>query len=353
MSIFGRIGQIWDEITKARQRRKLGITALGGASAYRRTTWLENMAELDSLIERTGHTGSASQIRAVARPCLHLFEAGTGESAPLGETRFGGVPDLPVGSDWPRDPEGAPLRFYAQIALRELDRTAIAEALPETGMLSFFAGDLQTESIPVKVMLTPQGIELGRHRSPADHDPDIGTLNPVSARFEPGLSFPDFDANWTEAIEHDNPDGDLDALNEGFLPPFPVLGQLLGYAPWSQDDLRAQLHFSDIGRPGQERLLIFQNWADWEQGKAIESRLRGGMIYRPWSARDDDNVRWILDHREAITDGVNRWRSLLTIESNKAMNLWINDANAIYFFIDRDDLRAGDFTRVRALTTQN
>jgi len=353
MSILGHIGKVWREIGNARQKRKLGGPAAGGMGNHRRATWLADGAQLDTLLERTGYTECAGELHRAARPCLHLFEAGAAEQAVIGATRFGGLPDLPLETEWPRAPDDAPLLFYAQIALRDVAETPVAGLLPETGLLSFFAGDLQADPIPVMVLLSPQGSELCRCQPPGDDGPDVEPLKPVSVRFEPGLTLPLFDRGWMEAFEAGNPDGNHDALTEAFWPPFPVLGQFLGHSSWSDDDLRARILFQEIGRPGQERLRIFESWEHWERGKAMESKLRGGMIYRPWSARDDDNVRWILDHREVIGEGVNRWQSLLSIESNAAMNLWINDANAIYFFIDSDDLRAGIFSRVRALTTQN
>lgn len=77
------------------------------------------------------------------------------------------------------------------------------------------------------------------------------------------------------------------------------------------------------------------------------------LIYRPWSAADDDLVRWIQSHRLEIDAGVASWRSLLTIESNQAMDLWINDANAIYFFLPAADLARADFSNVQAITAQS
>ncbi|HEX8193363.1 MAG TPA: DUF1963 domain-containing protein, partial [Allosphingosinicella sp.] len=53
-------------------------------------------------------------------------------------SRFGGLPDLPGGVDWPRNERGGALRFLAQIDLAEMHHD-IAE-LPRSGTLLFFAG---------------------------------------------------------------------------------------------------------------------------------------------------------------------------------------------------------------------
>ncbi|MEZ6045236.1 MAG: YwqG family protein [Planctomycetaceae bacterium] len=69
----------------------------------------------------------------------------------LGESRFGGIPDLPEGFDWPRwksseqhlvlfppqrEDGSAPLGFLAQLDLQQLPR--IDERLPDKGWLYFF-----------------------------------------------------------------------------------------------------------------------------------------------------------------------------------------------------------------------
>ena len=102
----------------------------------------------------------------------------------------------------------------------------------------------------------------------------------------------------------------------------------------------------------QERLRHWTTWEDWERAKTLSSRPRNGTIYRPWSTKDDDNVRWQLSHKAEIDAGVACWRSLLTIQSNKQMDLWINDADPAYTFIHADDLARADVSRVRVIATQ-
>ena len=53
-------------------------------------------------------------------------------------SKFGGLPVLPAGTQWPRSQEGTPLHFLAQIDCAELPWHG---RLPETGILSFFGRD--------------------------------------------------------------------------------------------------------------------------------------------------------------------------------------------------------------------
>jgi uncharacterized protein YwqG len=74
-------------------------------------------------------------LNKLAQPSLTL-EA-TGKVAPLGETKLGGLPDLPKNLDWPLY-KGKPLAFLAQVRLSPLASFPLAANLPDSGMLYFF-----------------------------------------------------------------------------------------------------------------------------------------------------------------------------------------------------------------------
>src|SRR5262249_55714877 len=62
----------------------------------------------------------------LARPMLTIATQPTKKSAMgVGSTRFGGLPDLPKGVDWPKCGEG-PLAFLGQLALRDLQGSLAA-----------------------------------------------------------------------------------------------------------------------------------------------------------------------------------------------------------------------------------
>jgi hypothetical protein len=287
--------------------------------------------------------------------------------AAVGATRFGGLPDLPHQISWPRATGGGLLNFYAQIDLVDLAGPAIAHDLPLSGLLSFFAGELDNgcDPAPVSVLHTPSGTPLARHAPPDpgtfDHR-EVTLFAPVSVRFAPGLTFPTSDTSWLRALDRTSPDGDIDTLTTTLNGTIDALGQLMGYAPW-WEDLREELYFEELGRAGQQRLRQWTTWEEWERAKTIEHRayrpwwkvasIGASATYRPWSAVDDSNVRWIINHADSIAAGIEQWRSLLTIESNKPMGVSINDANALYFFVRDDHLAGAHFAAVRATTTQS
>lgn len=56
-----------------------------------------------------------------------------------GKSKFGGTPDLAEGMDWPKDGNGAPLQFLAQVSFGDLVEADLQHELPASGHLYFFA----------------------------------------------------------------------------------------------------------------------------------------------------------------------------------------------------------------------
>ena len=115
------------------------------------------------------------------------------EDRSLGRTRVGGLPDLPVGAEWPRFSsrsldrpanwwrsenwekcDGRPYSFLGQINLSEVAPFDIDGALPDSGLLSCFyidpwyASDIMDDyDETALVQLNPSG-DLRRCQSPSD-----------------------------------------------------------------------------------------------------------------------------------------------------------------------------------------
>jgi hypothetical protein len=335
-----------------------GKSAPAAARSHSTRKGLKDAQAVHALLEMSGFTAASEQIERLALPCLDILHLGSGHEAPIGASRLGGAPDLPGDVAWPSAPSGALLSFYGQIDLAEPDVAALDVGLPREGLLSVFVGrfDVSKKPMPVSLLLSPTGSALQRRPSPAPPEAfdDSGTaqLNPVIVGFERRLSFPPLGRAATDALRALCPHGDIDALCDGIGAYPSALGQWLGYAPSVVGDLRESIYFHEAGRTGQERLRIWATWEDWERAKTISSRLRNGTVYRPWSAKDDDNVRWQLAHKAEIEAGVEHWQSMLTIYSNKPMNLWIWDAYPASIFIHANDIARGDVSRVRVITAQ-
>ncbi|MBH5319399.1 DUF1963 domain-containing protein [Paenibacillus sp. GSMTC-2017] len=92
-------------------------------------------------IEQSNLASHKEYLRQVVRPAIDILKKNDAEVR-MGCSRFGGAPDLPVGSEWPTY-ETNPYRFLGQINFAE---TAFAEAsLPSKGLLSLFVADYNSD----------------------------------------------------------------------------------------------------------------------------------------------------------------------------------------------------------------
>jgi hypothetical protein len=80
--------------------------------------------------------GADAVFTPLLRPGLR-FIANPKDHLPLGQSRFGGLPDLPKGADWPGQARSR-LDFLLQLSLADVARYLPESPLPKSGLLSFF-----------------------------------------------------------------------------------------------------------------------------------------------------------------------------------------------------------------------
>jgi Domain of unknown function (DUF1963) len=311
---------------------------------------LVSVPDLEAVIAQCGLSDASSLILPRARLGFRILLRPSKCDSMPGETRFGGVPDLPVGAAWPASDQGL-LTFFGQINLQDI---AQQSALPGAGLLSFFGGPIEGAAFPIEThaLWTPPGVALAQGKAESFAD-GCAPLLPIGAEFQLAMTLPLDDLDFLTAIEATAPFGDIDALiNAVQAAPENQIGMVLGCPMTMQDDLQAAIALDALGRSGIEPLLQWRTWAEWEAAKRMELRMKGGALYRPWLEEDDGNVRWLQAHRATVDAEISAWTPLLRIDSNRAMNLWINDADPICFFVRIDALAAGNFGEVRARATQ-
>lgn len=343
-------------------KRLFGRTSPAGAAIPPRSPVpvpLQSMADLDALIDRCGLAPARTLILSRATPCFHMIAGGPAADSPLGATRLGGAPDLPVGSAWPSSEHGV-CGFLGQFDLADVRHRTGAADLPPEGLLSVFVDfiDSAADPVPVRAILTPPGVPLERltpPRSQDDYGPYTGWLNPVGvSAFVPGINVPAFDFRLYSQIEALAPDGDTDAFQDALSSrPAGAVGQLLGQG-FDHDgpDLRLAIHARQIGRPRLADYDFIESWEEWERLKTIRNRMQNGQIHRPWSDAGDDDVRFMLANRARLAAAADDVRLLLMIESNRPMGLLINDADPIFVFVPAGRLAAGDMSELYGAVTQ-
>lgn len=96
-------------------------------------------AQKEDIRERLKNAGFAKRSKEILALCRHgvQFLADPAIEVAIGETKLGGLPDLPPGASWPMF-EGHALDFVAQLRLEDLTHLDREHVLPKKGHLWFF-----------------------------------------------------------------------------------------------------------------------------------------------------------------------------------------------------------------------
>jgi uncharacterized protein YwqG len=287
------------------------------------TSFLRN-AGLDPDLARTWASFARPNIRVV------VDDEAAHDTALPGATKFGGAPDLPVGTVWPERPayaytkgnrtiaddpvwRPAPLTFIAQINLAEIARLGCDLPLPAEGLLAFFY-DAETQpwgfdpadGVGTRVLYTPAGTSTERLTPPGD-----GPARTLVATLEPGEGLPDW-AWLTDRIGRTHQDiaRELEKLN---------------------DAAYAEMAYGEHAFGGWPALI--QNPLE------LECQLASHGVYVGGAEGYQD------ERAEALTPGAVDWRLLLQIDSSDALEWMWGDVGRLYFMCREQDIAAHQFNR--------
>ncbi|MEZ4454810.1 MAG: YwqG family protein [Nannocystaceae bacterium] len=246
---------------------------------------------------------------------------------PVGETRFGGAPDLPPDLAWPEE-DGEPLTFVAQFDLAELAPHRAARELPSSGLLSFFyapipAGDRRDH--PVRVLHFAAGAALSRRAAPDD----VESLAAHKIALDDEVLYPAIESSF---------------FYEALLPQDQVLAayqagdrEILPYRPLARFIYGASQR-GDDQRP-YHRLLGHPDAIQGDPYLDIEIALRP----QGWDGWRDESPECLAIRRQAL-----RWRLLLQVDANGDGELLLNqDGGFFYFWIPADALAVHDWSQAR------
>lgn len=217
----------------------------------------------------------------------------------IGASKFGGVPDVPDGFEWPHW-EDAPLNFVAQISLEETTALDAGNLLPSSGVLSFFYYEMNSEEEEpylVSGLLEEKGAwrtfhftsPLKRTTGPLGWHREFGSVGTAKIAATLAVDFP----RYAEELEHGNAEAvaAFEAVRNVIATD--SLHVMLGY-PFPMTERDARYHVAET---------------------------TGRGTYRDWVMLFQVNTDRELDYN------------------------W-GDAGAMFYFIHRDDLKAGDFSKV-------
>ena len=287
----------------------------------------EHGERLGQLIGKHGLSAVEDLIRAHATECIMLDLGDLEKYTKTGNSRYGGIPDLPPSIDWPES-AGIYYGFLMQLNLAEIPSIQ-KHPLPSSGMLYFFLDDDEDATdVIAKVVFYQGDMAVLQPTDP----PDIEklsiqvqeqysnlTAHELSARVSidlPGYGSSVYDKITQKANQTDADDGEdrySNLLEEAVEDPCDdsIGGKLLGLASEVNDDMR-------------------------ENAVLVKSH-RDGELY-------DYDYR--KAHATELSKAADEWRLLWRIDSNFKVGINIWDAGNYYVMIRKDDLASLNFNDV-------
>jgi uncharacterized protein YwqG len=320
---------------------------------------------LDARIAAQGLERVSALIHQRAAPCYAVVVQSAEDYARVGNSRLGGLPDLPVEVAWPTAMNVTDRRktcsaaFLGQINFAELPPLGSPSPLPATGLLQVFVPYIESagEPVPVSPVFSPGNAALRRRSPPRGSvlcDEYLDGLTPVRVRFVPWVSLPHYDHNFAEEVEGGvggGPEACLRRIDLAQSLRHPgQIGQVLGYANAGDENQNLYRQIS-LTRMGQRARMYADHWDSME---AYEHTLTesAGTPFLESQQQMRPGVEWLMAHRDEIAAEAAEWRLLLQVDSNQEMNLMINDADPLYVFIRDADLARSDFGDLAGEVTQ-
>lgn len=260
-------------------------------------------ANLEKAISETGFQKYENGLSKIARHAVNFVTTDSDSYDELGNTRMGGLPDLPENVDYPTltvDEEQKGYQFIAQINCESI--AGLQDYLPRTGILYFFIND--QEDFSAKVIYYDGEIDHLKSAKELNIDEDFiydeaGIFEPFKTKSAKCVSLPSF---YNDEHYYEDSVPELKELEEQY------------------DETEAL----------QELLLPF----DANSSHGINS-----YVFKQHDSPEIEAVNTLKGKPE-------EWMVLLRVSSdnNPGFSFW--DAGEIYFVIHKSDLAKKDFSNV-------
>uniref|UniRef100_UPI00404A5EAA DUF1963 domain-containing protein n=2 Tax=Flavobacterium sp. TaxID=239 RepID=UPI00404A5EAA len=152
----------------------------------------------------------------------------------LGDSKFGGKPDLPKNIEWPKS-ENEPMTFLAQLNLKQISEFDIDKALPNSGMLYFFIANPDEFSLDHKVIYSAES-DLFEIPFPLDLKTDC-QFQDLKMKFEIIYTFPSLETLELETLSENDVDSFYEIESDFFTY---ENNQILGHTYPMQSDVKRE-----------------------------------------------------------------------------------------------------------------
>ena len=290
--------------------------------------------ELSFLLHERGLARVADDLLKLTAPTVRVYIRQVDEaSLPAGASKIGGRPDLPAGVPWPSWHE--PMAFIAQFDLAAVAPYDREDALPASGLLSFF---YETDGEPLYAAMWGLPEDTGPHEyvnvdvSPSwrvlyhEDDPATFVRRDIPAGLNDAVRFPACAVHFAAEVTLPDVDG---------------------------PEVRP-LRLSEAERGALIELEAEVNHGTWEDGgyhllgypfnlggfPLVECDVAARRVPSGWVEATPERRRRIED------EATRRWRLLLQVSSSEAAAMDWARGGVLYYCIEREALRVRDFSRV-------
>lgn len=278
---------------------------------------------LERLAAEHGLQAHVDTLRRYLLPCVGFNVSPTAAKGAIGESRLGGLADVPEGFVLP-SARGKPLEFLLQLNLEELPRHGLSERLPATGLLSFFydleeqpSGFDPAELDGFRVLHFPDRTKLRRSEVESEF-----SLSPSGLEFWRAWSLPSYGSRAGDRLLEELGIG-LDADEE-----YDSLFKLS----------RAMFRCEASSPEGPNHRI--GGHSDNVQGDMqLEAELVMSGLYCGDETGFNDPLRAVL---EPICED---WRLLLQLDSDDDGGFMWGDCGLLYFWVRDQDLAKRNFAR--------
>lgn len=227
----------------------------------------------------------------------------------VGQSKIGGLPDLPDSINWFRENNGKPLSFIAQINCSEIKGLNQNVKLPNKGIIYFFYSSEQDawgfdykDKDKFKVYYSDKTDNLRRNNPPSDL-PKYSIFNPCKLTFKNSVSLPSWENDFvTKNLNSEEIDNYIEITSND------QINKMFGYA----DNIQGEME--------------------------LECQLVTHGLYCGDPSGYND------PRRPELEKGENEWNLLLQIDSEdeKTGMMW-GDSGKLYFWIKEQDLKDLNF----------
>lgn len=285
-----------------------------------------NQESIIKLIKKCKLESIQNNLLKAARDCIIITTEKKDGYSNIGNSRFGGYPDLPENFDYPENIDDEKMTFIAQLNLQEICQLGINTHLPNSGMLYFFLGNDHDGASDIDNYVIYCDVHQSKLNTLHPDEEDIFVLNeerdftPYKLNLSSGIDFPGYGS-----YEFDH----------------------LGL---DKDNMDSYLDFYEKLKKAEQQSKIHGYYEDVNGAVAIGTAM--AYYNLGWTSYINEQTQKLMKHLKTDEKGVQKelekFVLLLEVDSHMDVGFSWWDDGKLQFIIHKNDLAKKDFSKVYA-----